>query len=68
MVKIDGKDGTRNCVECGSEKVHILRRRVLASGAKQVQLKCQECGKHHTVQESKWIKNERTRKGSTGVR
>ena len=40
------------CPECGSSKVHKQKTRVLASGNKRDEYKCQECGRYH----SKYVK------------
>lgn len=36
------------CPECGSPSVHKQRTRVLASGSKRDEYKCQSCGKYHS--------------------
>ena len=42
-----------NCPECGSNRIHIKQHKILASGYKKTQLKCQECGKHLEVASSR---------------
>lgn len=41
-------ENRRACPECGS-RMNLDKYRVLASGAKQVQLNCTNCGKYHTI-------------------
>lgn len=38
----------RSCPECGSERVKVSQTRVSASGRINKDMKCKECGKHHT--------------------
>jgi uncharacterized protein YprB with RNaseH-like and TPR domain len=38
----------RTCPECGSNNIHISKTRILASGNKQIQYRCNDCGKYHT--------------------
>lgn len=46
----------RDCPECGSGRVEINKRRTTAAGHKQVQLRCRDCGKYHTVSERRFDK------------
>ena len=45
--------GTNTCPECGSSRIVVNRHRVSASGSKQVTFQCRDCGKYHSVPESK---------------
>ena len=47
-----------SCPECDSDNVRIAKRRITASGARQIQFQCQEagCGRYHQVPESTFIK------------
>jgi uncharacterized protein YprB with RNaseH-like and TPR domain len=45
---------TRDCPECGSAKVVVNKRRLTAAGYRKLSLQCTECGKYHTVAESRW--------------
>lgn len=49
-----------SCPECDSDNVHIVKRRVTASGARQIQFQCQEagCGRYHQVPESAFNKGK----------
>ena len=51
-------DTTRSCPECGSNKVHINKRRITAAGHKKVTFQCQACGKHHQMAESRFEKDK----------
>jgi uncharacterized protein YprB with RNaseH-like and TPR domain len=53
-----------NCPECGSSQTTINQKRVTAAGYRQVTIKCRECGKYHTVAESRY---ERARKEARGA-
>lgn len=44
---------TNTCPECGSTKIIVNNRRRRASGALQVTYQCKDCGKYHSVPESK---------------
>jgi uncharacterized protein with PIN domain len=48
-----------DCPECGSPrtKVHSKRKRV--SGVVHITLRCTECGRHHTIPESKFKSNKK---------
>ena len=47
-----------SCPECSSQNTEINRHRISAAGHKKVQFRCLDCGKYHTVPESKWIKEK----------
>lgn len=49
------------CPECGSENVHIHKRRRTASGYKKIQFKCKDCGKYHSIAESRY-NNDKAKK------
>ena len=54
-VKIEGKEGAKNCPECGGKNLRANMYRNTLSG-RRVQLRCADCGKTHQIPESKWIK------------
>ena len=37
-----------SCPECGSDELHVSKRRVSASGLKKIQYQCTTCGKFHS--------------------
>lgn len=54
--KSHGTGNISDCPECGSKHLTISKRRTTASGHRQVQLVCGDCGKYTTVAESRWKK------------
>jgi RNase P subunit RPR2 len=48
--------GTNTCPECGSTRLLVNRHRVTAAGSKRVTFQCRNCGKYHSVAESKYRK------------
>jgi uncharacterized protein YprB with RNaseH-like and TPR domain len=46
------------CPECGSQKTCISRHRTTASGYRQVQYNCRDCGKYHSMSETRWLKSK----------
>ena len=49
-------DSIRNCPECNSDNVYVVRYRVSAAGSKSVQYQCQSCGRYHQVPINKFNK------------
>lgn len=49
---------TQECPECGGGNTTIQKRRTTASGYKKIQFQCSDCGKYHTIAESKFNKNK----------
>ena len=47
-----------SCPECGSDKTAINQRKVTAAGYKHVTFRCKDCGKYHTVAESRFNKGK----------
>ncbi len=47
-----------HCPECNSEHVVINKRRVTAAGYKKITFRCSDCGKYHTMAESKFMKGK----------
>lgn len=56
--KTHGGASVATCPECGSAKVIVNKRRRTASGYSKVCYQCNECGKYHTVAESRFEKNK----------
>jgi len=50
------------CPECGSTSTVIVKTRWTAAGTERTQLKCNECGKYHTVSTNKLTKELKRRK------
>jgi hypothetical protein len=44
------------CPECSSQNTIINKRKVTAAGFRKVQYQCRDCGKYHTIAESRWLK------------
>lgn len=58
-----------DCPECGSERTHLNRRLVLASGAVKITLRCKDCGKYHTVSDKSYNKSKKEQvKCRTGLK
>lgn len=49
---------THACPECGSENTRVQKKRVTAAGYKKVQFQCGDCGKYHTMAESRFEKRK----------
>ena len=49
-----------SCPECNSDNVRVAKRRITASGSRQIQFQCQEagCGRYHQVPESVFNKGK----------
>ena len=47
-----------SCPECGSDNVAIAKRRRRASGSRQIQFKCSDCGKYHQLSEIQFYKGK----------
>jgi len=47
-----------HCPECGSSNVGINKRRITAAGYKKITFRCSDCGKYHTMAESKFMKGK----------
>lgn len=45
--------GTNFCPECGSNRMIVNRHTITAAGSHRVTLKCRECGKYHSIPNSK---------------
>jgi len=41
-----------SCPNCGSDHMHVAKKRISATGTTKVQLQCQSCGKYHTISET----------------
>ena len=54
--KTSVSENRRECPECGG-RMHLEKHRMLASGAKQVQLQCDDCGKYNTIPQSIYEKS-----------
>jgi uncharacterized protein YprB with RNaseH-like and TPR domain len=46
------------CPECGSERTIINQRRVTAAGYKKITFVCKDCGKYHTVPQSRFAQDK----------
>lgn len=51
-------NNSSHCPECSSCNTIVNKRRVTAAGYKKITFRCNDCGKYHTVAESKWIKGK----------
>jgi len=47
--KLSVTENRIDCPECGSNNMIVSKRRIKASGAKQTQLQCMNCGKYNTI-------------------
>ena len=51
-------DYSHHCPECNSKNVIVNKRRVTAVGYKKITFRCSDCGKYHTMAESKFMKGK----------
>lgn len=47
-----------HCPECNSKNTQVAKRRITAAGTKKIQFTCKDCGKYHSVAESKFNKRK----------
>jgi predicted RNA-binding Zn-ribbon protein involved in translation (DUF1610 family) len=50
-------DFVSDCPECGSENTTVSKRRKTAAGHRKVQFVCADCGRYHTVSETRYEKD-----------
>lgn len=47
-----------HCPECNSSNIKVNKKRITAAGAKKITFQCNDCGKYHTIAESKFVKGK----------